>query len=151
MKFPILLALHLLIAISCSITSSEGTNWLNCGVEGVAIIAKTVTISPTPVIRGKNMTMTITLMNTDSIISGESNLRISLLSPEGLILYNHNAPLSELLTGQLPVPPDGTVRLEHFIPLLTPVNLEYFGTLSLIDQDKREACIQFKFHILNSQ
>ena len=151
MKFPILLVLLLLITISCFITYTEGKTWFNCRVTGEAIIAKTVTISPTPVIRGKNMTMTITLMNTDSITSGESNLRISMVSPGGILLYNHNAPLSEILAGQMPVPPDGTIQLEHLIPQLAPANLPFFGKLSLVDQDKRTACIELKFRIQNSK
>ena len=148
MKFAILLVLHL-ITISC-FTYAESKNWMNCAVPGESIIAKHVTISPTPVIRGRNMTMTITLENTNSITRGESNLKIYMLSPGGILLYNHDSPLSELLSGQLPIQPAGTVQLEHFIPLLTPVNLKYFGRLSLFDQDKREACIQFEFLIQDS-
>ena len=147
MNSSVLLALKVLIFISCFAIIAESIHWSQCGVKGERIPVKNLVTSPTHITRGKEITFTLTLGNKHEIKSGEGYMRIWLKI--GLIWYRVYAkefPLSKLFAHQLPIKQDGIVHFTHSIPASAPHG-SYHVKFMLFDQDKREACNQFWFNM----
>ena len=147
MNFSVLLVLQVLIFISCFAIIADGIHWSKCEVKGERIPIKSIVLSPAHIVKGKNITFTLTFENTHEITSGEAHLIIWLKI--GLIWYDvfdRKIALSKLFLHQLPIKRDGMVHFTHAIPAAAPNGL-YSVQFRLFDQAKREACAQFEFNI----
>jgi len=145
-----------LLKITIHVQPTE-SGWCDCAPAGSDITVVDVTIDPNPIVKGKNVTVTVVSLDSKTfpITSGSVTVTVKY---GFLTLINDTFALCDLLQKAHAQDPDvqecplqpyakKTITVTHEIPDVFPSG-EYSGQAQAIDQNKNVIqCVQFKMDV----